>query len=100
MLQRLGEAAYVSRLDCEHCKVVLHGTVEFQPPCSPDLSPSDFFFVERAQDTARSVSSSCLSRRIAGTFDPRVSQNMDRQSLDVRENRQCLGSQAQGVRRH
>ena len=43
MLQRLGEAAYASRLACEHCKVVLHGTVEFQPPCSPDLSPSDFF---------------------------------------------------------
>ena len=32
-----------SRLACEHCSTVLHGTVEFQPPCSPDLSPLDFF---------------------------------------------------------
>ena len=28
---------------CEHYSTVLHGTVEFQPPCSPDLSPLDFF---------------------------------------------------------
>ena len=35
--------SYASRLACEHYKTVLHGTVEFQPPCSPDLSPSDFF---------------------------------------------------------
>ena len=27
----------------QHYKTVLHGTVEFQPPCSPDLSPLDFF---------------------------------------------------------
>ena len=34
--------SHASRLDCEHCETVLHGTVEFQPPCSPDLSPLDF----------------------------------------------------------
>ena len=57
--------------NCEHHKTVLHGTIEFQPPCSPDLS--------RARDMARSVSNSCQSLRIAGTFDPRVSQNVGRQ---------------------
>ena len=35
--------SHVSRLACEHCSTVLHGSVEFQPPCSPDLSPLDFF---------------------------------------------------------
>ena len=35
--------SYASRLACEHYKTLLHGTVEFQPPCPPDLSPSDFF---------------------------------------------------------
>ena len=39
---------------------------------SPDLSPL-------AQSTARSASCSCQSRRIAGTFDPRVSQDVGRQ---------------------
>ena len=39
--------------------------------------------VERAQNTVRPASSSCPSRRLAGTFDPRVSQNVDRQALDV-----------------
>ena len=29
--------SHASRMACEH------GTVEFQPPCSPDLSPLDFF---------------------------------------------------------
>ena len=33
-------------------------------------------------------------RKIAGTFDPRVAQNVDRQSLDVRENGQDLGPHA------
>ena len=61
-------------------------------------SPSGFFFVERAQDTARSASSSCQSRRIAGTFDPRVSQNVDRQPLDVRRDGCCMGRQAEGLR--
>ena len=32
-----------SRLASEHCSSVLHDTVEFQPSCSPDLSPLDFF---------------------------------------------------------
>ena len=34
------------KLACEHYKTVLHGTVghvEFQPLCSPDLSPLGFF---------------------------------------------------------
>ena len=31
-------------------------------------------------------------------FNPRVSQNVDRQPWDVRENGQCLGPQAQGAR--
>ena len=86
-----------SRLACEHYSTVLHGTVDFQSQCSPDLSPSDFF-VERAQDTARSASSSCQSRRIAGTFDSRVSQDMGRQPWNVRENRHCFGPQATGLR--
>ena len=34
--------SHASRLACEHDST-LHGTVEFQPPCSPDLSLSDFF---------------------------------------------------------
>ena len=34
---------HASSMACEHYKTVWHGTVEFQPPCSPDLSPSDFF---------------------------------------------------------
>ena len=68
--------SHACRLACENYKTVLHGTVEFQPSCSSDLSPLDFF-VERAQDTARSSSNSCQSRRIEGTFDPRVSQNVD-----------------------
>ena len=42
--------------------------------------------------------SSCQSRRIAGTFDPRVSQDVDRQPLNVRENEQCLGPQVKGLR--
>ena len=54
--------------------------------------------VERAQDTARSVSSSCKYRRIAGTFDPRVSQNVDRQPLDVQEHGHGLGPQAKRLR--
>ena len=32
--------SHACRLACEHHKTVLHGTVEFQPPCSPDLSLS------------------------------------------------------------
>ena len=35
--------SHASRLACEHYKTVWHGTVEFQPPCSPDLFPFDFF---------------------------------------------------------
>ena len=89
--------SHACRLACDHHKTVLHGTVEFQPPCSPDLSPLDFS-VERAQDTARSVSSSCKSGRFAGTLDARVSQHVDRQQLDVREKRQGMGAQADGVR--
>ena len=50
---------HASRLACEHCSTVLHGTVEFQPQCSPDLSPIRLLFVERAQSTACSASSSC-----------------------------------------
>ena len=37
-------------------------------------------------------------RRIAGTFDPRVPQNVGRQPWHVRENRQWLGPQAKGLR--
>ena len=59
------------RLACDHHQTVLHGTIAFQPQCSPDLSSSDSS-VERAEDTARSVSNSCQPRRIAGTYDPRV----------------------------
>ena len=54
---------------------------EFQPPCSPDLSPLDFILWNELKDTARSASEPCQSLRIAGTLDPRVSQNVDRQSL-------------------
>ena len=35
--------SHVCRLACGHDQTVLHGTAEFQPPRSPDLSPSDFF---------------------------------------------------------
>ena len=31
--------SHACRLAFEHNKTVLHGTVKFQPPCSPDLSP-------------------------------------------------------------
>ena len=36
--------SHASRLAYETYKTVSHGTVGFQPPCSPDLSPSDFFW--------------------------------------------------------
>ena len=87
--------SYACRLVCDHHRTASLGTVELKPLCSPNLSPLDSF-VERAQYTACSASSSCRSRRIAGTFDPCVSQNVDRQSLDVRENGQGLGPQAKG----
>ena len=45
--------SHACRLPCEHCKVVLHGTVEFQPPCSPDLSPLDFFRGQAAVGCSR-----------------------------------------------
>ena len=35
--------SHASRLACAHYKTVWHGTIEFQPLCSPDLSPLDFF---------------------------------------------------------
>ena len=35
--------SHASRIACEHYSTVLHGTVEFQPPCSPDLSSLGFF---------------------------------------------------------
>ena len=35
--------SHASRLACKHYKAVWHGTVEFHPPCSPGLSPLDFF---------------------------------------------------------
>ena len=38
--------SHASRLACEHYSTVLHGTVEFQTPCSPDLSPLDFLWNE------------------------------------------------------
>ena len=44
------------------------------------------------------VSNSGQSRRIAGTFDLCVSQNVDRQPLDARENGQGMGPQAEGLR--
>ena len=61
--------SHACRLTCKHNKTVLHDTGEFQPPRFPDLSPLRLLFVERVQNTARSASSSCRSRRIAGTFD-------------------------------
>ena len=54
--------------------------------------------VERAQNAGRSATSSCKARRTASTLDPRVSQNVDRQPLDVQENGQCLATQAGGSR--
>ena len=54
--------------------------------------------VEQAHHTAHSASSSCQFRRIAGTFDARVSLDVERQSLDVRENGQCMGPKAKGLR--
>ena len=44
------------------------------------------------------VSNSGQSRRIAGTFDLCVSQNVDRQPLDARENGQGMGPQATDLR--
>ena len=84
---------------CEHYKTVLHGTVEFQPPCSPHL-PSLQIFLEWAQNTTRSASSSCQSRRIAGTFDPRVSYIGRGQAVDVRQDGCCMGPQAEGLHSH
>ena len=87
--------SHAPRLACEHYKTVLRGTVEFQPLCSPDLSPNPFL-VERDQNTARSAPAN--PHRIAGTFDPRVSRDTDRQPLDVRRGGCCLGPQAKGLR--
>ena len=75
----------------------LHVCCVHYPQCSPDLFLA-LLFVERAQDTARSVSNSCQSRGIAGTFDPSVSQNVDWHPLDAREKEQCLGPQGKGSR--
>ena len=47
--------SHACRPICDHNKAVLHGTVEFQPPCSSDLSPLDFL---QLVDMARSVSGS------------------------------------------
>ena len=73
--------SHASRLALEHNKTVWHGTVEFQPPCSPDLSLSllDFFLWNELKVQLVQHPCSCQSRRIAGTFDSRVSQNVDRQ---------------------
>ena len=35
--------SHACRLACDHHQTVSNGTVGFQPPCSPDLSPVDFF---------------------------------------------------------
>ena len=71
--------SHASRLACDHYSTVLHGTVEFQPPCSPDLSPLDFFLwnelkVQLVQkpDPANRAESYCI-------FDPRVSQDVGKQ---------------------
>ena len=45
----------------------------------PQIFLPDFFVVERARDTARAASNSCQSRRIASTFDLRVSRKGDKQ---------------------
>ena len=47
--------------------------------------PVRLLLVERAQGMARSFASSSKSLRIATMFDPRVSLNVDKQPLDVRE---------------
>ena len=39
LLMILDARSHASRLACEQHKTLLHGTVEFQPACSPDLSP-------------------------------------------------------------
>ena len=49
-----GEAD-VCRPACGHYKTVLHGAVEFQPPCSPDLSPLDFFYGTTSRHSSTSV---------------------------------------------
>ena len=85
--------SHACRLTCEHNKRVCNKVV-FQS--SLRLYSSDLFlivlFEKRAKDTARSVSSSCQCLRISDTLDPRVSQDVNRQSLNIRENRQCMDS--------
>ena len=58
--------------------VARHGRVSTTVLSRP-LSPLDFFLWNVLNNTARSASSSCQLRRIAGTYDPRVSQNVGRQ---------------------
>ena len=54
--------------------------------------------INELKTPARSASNSCQSWRIEGTFDPRVSQDVDRQPLDDRKDGCCLGPQAKGLR--
>ena len=68
--------SHACKLAGDHCKTVLHGTVEFQPPCSPDLSLF-IFYCGTSPRHSSSVSNCCQSRRNAGTFDPRVSWDVD-----------------------
>ena len=71
--------SHASMRACEHYSTVLHGTVEFHPPCSPDLSPLDFLLWNELKVQLVQQSSSCQSCGIASTFDPRVSQDVARQ---------------------
>ena len=80
---RLRAVARSCRLACDHYKAVLHGTVEFQSPCSPDL----FFFWNELSVQLHQVLQS-----------PRVHRTWTNDRWMIKEINQCLGPQAKGLR--
>ena len=71
-------SSHACRLVCDHYKTMSCGAIEFQP-CCPDLKTQ-------------------LPQNSSPLLAPRVSLNVDRQPLDVRENGQGMGPLAFGLR--
>ena len=62
-------SSYTCRLTSELDMIISYDAVEFQSLCSPDLSVG-LLFMERTQDSSRSVYSSCKFRRITSNVGP------------------------------
>ena len=84
----LNVPSHACKLTFDLYKTVLHGTIKIEPPFSTDLFPP------QAQDTALSASDSCQHLKIG---DPRITQNVDKQPVGVREQGQGMGQQAKAL---